>query len=154
MSTYAKNTSVSVARSRIEIEEMLQRARCRAVYTASDEGKAVVGFVLENRHVKFQLPLPSQDAFEWRVVRGYKQRATADQQYAAWEQACRQKWRALVLALKSKFVSIEEGVETVEEAFLAHVVLANKSTVHQWFRAQLERSEVNGVRLLGEGASP
>ena len=152
--TYAQGTSVPVRKSRMEIEEMLERARARAVYTGSDEGRAVVGFVLDNRHIRFEIKLPLVADYAAHLVRGYRTKRTDEHMLKAWEQACREKWRALVLALKSKFVSIEAGVENVEEAFLAHVVLANKGTVHQWFRAQLEKADLDGVRLLGEGATP
>lgn len=42
----------------------------------------------------------------------------------------RQRGRALLLVIKAKLESIESGVETFEQAFLANVVLANGETVH------------------------
>lgn len=150
---YAEGTSVSVRKSRMDIEDMLERARARASYTAQSDGRAVVGFQLEDKHIRFELALPSKDEFSIRAVRGRKTKATPDQQDASWEQACRERWRALVLALKAKFVSIEAGVESTEEAFLAHVVLANRQTVLGWFRAQMEKGGGAGVLppLLGPG---
>lgn len=155
--SYAKGTSVPVRRSRMEIEDMLERAQARATYTAMEEGRATVGFALEDKHIRFELALPGREEFATVERRGEKRRATPELQNALWEQACRERWRALVLALKAKFVSVEAGVESIEEAFLAHVVLANRQTVHGWFRAQLDKSAVQGgVALLGSGeeASP
>jgi len=50
----------------------------------------------------------------------------------AWEQACRQRWRALNLAILAKLEAVEAGITTFEEEFLAHLVLPNGKTVGQW----------------------
>ena len=55
-----------------------------------------------------------------------------DQKYARWEQACRERWRALVLCLKGKLESIESGIETFEQAFLAHTFLPSGETFGEW----------------------
>lgn len=144
--SYAAGTSVPVRKSRMEIEDMLTRHRASRTFTIQEEGLAIVGFVVDNRAVQFELALPRRDEFS-----GNKRGLTSE---ARWEQACREKWRALVLALKSKFVSIETGIETTEQAFLAHIVLPNKQTVHRWFKAQLEESyKNNGMPALMAGSS-
>lgn len=154
--TYARDTSVPVRRSRQEIEEMLENHRALRTYTGQEPGRAMVGFELADRRIQFELHLPALTEFETRVVRGRKVKASPEQQQREWEQACRQKWRALVLALKSKFVSIESGIETVEEAFLAHVVLPNRQTVGNWFKAQLQKAydTEDMPPLLGSGEGP
>jgi hypothetical protein len=47
----------------------------------------------------------------------------------AWEQACRSRWRALFLCIKAKLESIESGIETFEDAFLAHIQMPDGKTV-------------------------
>jgi len=131
--SYAKGTSVPVRKSRQEVEEMLERRRAAKTYTAVEEERAIIGFVLDNRHIRFELKLPNRE--EFRTSRA--SRKTGDER---WEQACREAWRGLVLALKAKFTSIELGIETTEQAFLAHVVLPNKQTVGEWFAAQVLRN--------------
>lgn len=47
------------------------------------------------------------------------------------DQARRQRGRALLLVIKAKLESIETGIETTEQAFLANVVLPGNATVHE-----------------------
>lgn len=155
--SYAEGTSVSVLRSREEISKMLEKAKCARSWTAQEDGRAIVGFELEDRRIEFTLTLPSKSQFATREGRRGLVQVSDDQQSKALEQACRERWRGLVLALKAKFVAIELGVETVEEAFLAHVVLSNKQTVYRWFRSQLEKSAggpMPGLLQLGSGTRP
>jgi hypothetical protein len=63
---------------------------------------------------------------------------SADSQSSAWEQAGRQKWRALVLVIKAKLEAVEAGIVTFEEEFLAHIMLPDGRTVGEWTRPQLE----------------
>lgn len=155
--TYARETSVPVRKSRMEIEDMLTKFNASRTFTAQEEGRAVVGFVIGNRAIQFELEVPRREDFTETRVRGRKVRRSQPQIEAAWEQACRVKWRALVLALKSKFVSIETGIETTEQAFLAHIVIpgpdGRRSTVHRWMSAQLSKAYEGGLPLLGTGES-
>ncbi|MEL6908489.1 MAG: hypothetical protein AAFP22_23970, partial [Planctomycetota bacterium] len=49
----------------------------------------------------------------------------------AWEQAQRQRWRALLLVVQAKLEAVECGISTFEQEFLAHIVLPNGSTVDE-----------------------
>lgn len=129
---YASETSVSVAKSRGEIEDMVRRAGGRKFGSAYEEDRAVVFFELAERRVMFELPLPRVEDFAQRTVRGRKVKASAEQQESAWEQACRTRWRALCLAIKAKLVSVESHVETFEEAFLAHLVIPTEDGVRRF----------------------
>ncbi|MFZ5440495.1 MAG: hypothetical protein ACOZQL_10830 [Myxococcota bacterium] len=184
---YATDTSVSVAKSRGEIESLLSRAGAGRFFSGAEEGRAFVGFsmrcnqkpcpscspphpstyrsacgicertgkVHETRNVMFELPLPKASAFA-RDGRGRARSATS--QHAAWEQACRSAWRALFLAIKAKLVSVESGVETFEEAFLAQLVVKDEDGRAVRFgtravKAIAESYERNGPPqlLLGSG---
>lgn len=64
----------------------------------------------------------------------------------------RSAWRCLLLAIKSKLQSVESGLETFEEAFLAHVVLSDGMTVYERTAPSIATEYVSGVaepRLLG-----
>lgn len=140
--TYAKGTEVSVLKSRIEVETLLKKNGARKVFVSFDEdnGKAVIGFAVQDRLVRFELQMPPQP-----TPPRYGKTASV----ARWEQTCRERWRALVLALKSKFVSIETGVESFEQAFLAHTVMANRKTVHEYLMS-LEHAK-EGTLFLASG---
>ena len=90
------------------------------------EGKAFIQFGMMERTIRFvlELPLRSEHA---KSDTGRPRTETAAQ--AAWEQACRQKWRALALVIKAKLESAQGGIESFETAFMAQTVMPNGSTV-------------------------
>ena len=63
-------------------------------------------------------------------------------------------WRALVLIIKAKLECIESGLSTVEEEFLASVVLPNGKTVGSYVAPALAKAYDSGQmprRLLPGG---
>ena len=123
---YAADTSVSVAKSRAEIEEMVQRAGGAKFGTMLEPKRAFVIFELAQRRVMFELPLPDRSDFaKKKDRRGWPVTVSAEKQQQAFEQACRSRWRALYLCIKAKLVSVESKVESFEEAFLAQIVVPN-----------------------------
>jgi len=132
--SYAENTSVSVAKSKAEIEDILGRYHADRILQASEDGRAVVGFELAQRRMQFTLRLPLRGDFAIREDHwGHKYKRTPEKQQEMWEQACRSQWRALFLTIKAKLVSVESGVETIEEAFLAQTIVPGvKGTFADW----------------------
>ncbi|WAJ27159.1 hypothetical protein [Antarcticirhabdus aurantiaca] len=125
---YAETTSVSVEKSEAEIKAMLRKAGATSLMSAEEPGNAVVAFEMQGRRILFRLPLPARD--DKRFANDGRQRLRpADKRAAAWEQACRSRWRGLMLCIKAKLESVESGIETFETAFLAHVMLPDGSTV-------------------------
>jgi len=138
MSTYASNTSVSVEASKAEIERTLQRYGATSFMTGWDAERAVLGFVIADRQIRFVLQLPDRNA---KVFTHHSRGArTATAALAAWEQACRQRWRALALVIKAKLEAVESGITTIEDEFLAHTVLPGGSTVGDWARTEVARA--------------
>jgi hypothetical protein len=135
---YAADTSVSVEASRAEIERTLQRYGADQFMYGWDAEQAVVQFRMQGRHVRFLLPLPAKDAREFthQPVRGNPR--TEAQAYKAWEQACRQRWRALNLVIKAKLEAVDAEISTIEDEFMAHLVLPDGQTVGQWLGPQIE----------------
>jgi hypothetical protein len=116
MTLYAADTKVPVSQSRSEIEALLERHKAKQYGTAVDYDlrTARVQFRLHDRIVRFVISLPDPKKL------GVGKRL---------EQAERQKWRALLLVIKAKLESVENSIETFEQAFLANVVLPNDRTV-------------------------
>jgi len=57
-----------------------------------------------------------------------------------WEQACRQKWRALCLAIKAKLEAVESGISHFEDEFLSQIIdPITKKTVGELIRPELEQ---------------
>lgn len=151
---YAENTSVPSDRSRAEIEKTLSRYGATGFLYGWHEEAAVVGFQMQGRQVKFMLPLPNRDSDEIRLTPTGKRR-TQSQIEPAYEQAVRQKWRALALVIKAKLEAVESGITCFEDEFLAHLVLPDGQTVGKWMQPQIEAAYENGKMppLLPYGGS-
>ncbi|MDE2019544.1 MAG: hypothetical protein KGJ13_04315, partial [Patescibacteria group bacterium] len=132
---YAENTSVSVEKSRAEIEGLLRKfwatdnaktgggkyPPMRFQYY-TDEIGAELTFTLRDKTIRITLPLPDSNAIRFKEkVNGYgrKVKIEPEKGYQLWEQECRVRWRALALSIKSTLTDIEAGIKTFEIAFLA-----------------------------------
>lgn len=147
---YAENTSVPVEKSRAEIETILQRYGADAFQYgwSNTPPQSLVQFRAQNRVIRFVLPLPDKNAEEFWSTPAKRNRRTAEQAHKAWEQACRQRWRALTLAIKAKLEAVETGIAEFEEEFLAYIVdPESQRTVGELIRPQLEGNEPKPMRL-------
>lgn len=143
MSQYAATTSVSVEASRSEIERTLTRYGAESFMYGWDQQAAIVQFVAEERRIKFVLRLPDKD--EPRFTRHSRGLRTPEAALKEWEQACRQRWRALALCIKAKLEAVESGISTFEDEFLAHTVLPDGSTAGEWLRPQVAEAYRTGA---------
>lgn len=146
---YAAETSVSVERSKAEIEATLMRYGASAFQSGWDSNKALIEFLMSKRRIRFVLPLPKRDAKEFteRKVNQSKWSTvpcTPQEQAKRWEQACRQRWRALALVVKAKLEAVQTGITTFDDEFLAHIVLPDGRTTSQWLVPQLEEACAGG----------
>ena len=153
MGKYAANTNVSSELSRIEIEKTLVRYGADNFAYAMTAGKALIGFTMHERQIKFILPLPTKE--EFRLTPTGRER-TENSQYEAWEQACRQRWRALNLVIKAKLEAVECGISVFEDEFMANIVLPGGQTVGDFMKPQIEKAYVSGgvpdmLPMLGGG---
>lgn len=136
---YAQSTEVSSDKSRSEIEKTLQRYGASAFMYGWQDSGAVVGFEMKGRSIKFMLPLPDRGSKEFTqyTCRGKLSARTEDAAAKLWEQACRQRWRALALCIKAKLEAVECGITTFEHEFLAHFLAADGRTVGDHIIPQL-----------------
>lgn len=139
---YASGTTVSTEASRAEIERTLRRYGADAFMYASEGRKAVVGFRIASRQVRFRLELPDPASRDFtQHSRGQR---TADAAEKMWEQSCRQKWRALALVIKAKLEAVTAGITTIEDEFLAHTLLPNGATVGDTIREDVALAYSSG----------
>lgn len=115
---YAEHTKVPVEKTKTEIEQTLVRYGADRFAYFTESGKAVVVFEAKDRRLRFDLPLPAGETDKDQKAR-------------------RQKWRALLLCIKAKLESVASGIESFEEAFLAHVVLNDGMTVYQHTQSRI-----------------
>ena len=141
MGKYAKDTSVSIERSKSEIERVLMKYGADEFMSATRPGEAVVQFQVQGRRIRFRLLMPALEDFRLTPVEE-NERSDA-QTHKFWEQGCRQCWRALLLTIKAKLESIESGIEEFDEAFMAQIVLPNGKTVGEALVSQIALSYEN-----------
>ena len=145
MSKYAENTSVSADKSRSEIERTLQRYGATGFMYGWEGSKAIIAFKMKNRQIRFMLEMPGRDEKQFWFTSGRNQKRSEAQAFAAWEQATRQRWRALALAVKAKLEAVEAGIATFEQEFMAHVVLPNGQTVGEVMVPQIAAAYETGT---------
>jgi hypothetical protein len=145
---FAEHTAVSSERSKAEIEETLRRYGADQFMSGWREQEAAVQFRIKDKMVRFILPLPDTADFKTRIDgRTKSPRALSPEDSSRyWEQACRQRWRALALAIKAKLEAVECGITTFEEEFLAHIVVPGMGgkTVGQLMLKRLDDAYANG----------
>ena len=145
MSKYASNTTVSMDRTIEQIRLTIERYG----YTISswvpgwdNETKTeVLMFKIEGRLLCYRFPMLEVEDF-LRTPTGRKRARSAAQK--AYDQAKRQRWRAVLLSVKSRLEEIESGITTFEQAFLGQTMLPNGQTVAQWMEPQLAEVYLNG----------
>ncbi len=118
---YAAKTRVPAERTRAEIEELVRRHGATSFASAWDDTsrRAQIEFVISNRRIRFGMQMP-------------------EEQHA---QQLRSRWRSLMLAIRAKLESVKTGIESFDEAFLAHVVMKDGRTFGEITLKQLEFAE-------------
>jgi len=134
---YAENTSVPVDRSKAEIERILQKYGADQFISGWDQNRAMIGFRMLGRQIRFIVELPDRNAKEFQFTPGRRNKRDESKAFAAWEQACRQRWRALALVIKAKLEAVETGITVFEDEFMAHIVLPDGQTVGEYMRPQI-----------------
>lgn len=144
MGKYAADTSVSSELSRLEIEKTLIRYGAGSFAYATREGAAMVAFEMQGRQIRFVLPLPDRKAREFTHTPGRGTERSPENALKEWEQACRQRWRALHLVIKAKLEAVECGISVFDEEFLAHIVLPGGQTVGEHMLPQIDQAYLRG----------
>jgi hypothetical protein len=119
---YASNTSVSPEKSQAEIQQVLRRYGAGRFGVMEDHEKAYVMFEFRGLTIQMDVALPNRTDNKYHLTPTGRTRSDT-QQIQEYEQDVRQKWRALLLAIKAKLEAVESGISTIEKEFLAFVVM-------------------------------
>jgi hypothetical protein len=124
MPKFAAQTKVSVEKSRRAVEQLLEKygaegfgyAWARRLVAGEggnrvEEEVAVVQFRMKGCQMRLEVPMPEARTKD----------ATA--------KLHRARWRAIFLVVKAKLVAVDSGISSLEEEFLANVVMKNGQTV-------------------------
>lgn len=136
MPRYAESTQVPSDRSRAEIERTLTRYGATAFAYGWQDRTASVMFEMTGRRIVFRLPLPDRASEDFTLTPTGRERSDKAAE-DAYEQAVRQRWRALALVIKAKLEAVEAGISTVEDEFLSNIALPGGKTVGEWLGPQL-----------------
>lgn len=147
MTRYAASTDVSSSRSRDEIERTLERYGADQFLYGWKDTDAVVGFRMEGRQVRFVLPLPAKtdSNFTEYLSRGSLMKRSDEAARKLYEQAVRQRWRALALVIKAKLEAVESGIAVFEDEFMANIVLPNGRLVSEEIRPAIATAYETGT---------
>lgn len=133
---YAKDTTVSVERTFEEIRSTLKRYGAIKLAMFEDESRVAIAFEMRKRQVKFILPLPKRA--DYKYTTGGRHGSAGTLNPNAYDQALRQRWRALLLCIKAKLESVEAGIEDFDQAFMSQIVLPSGKTMGEWAVPQIE----------------
>ena len=127
-------------RSCAEIEEMVMRYGAKSFAAGLEVGRAMVVFDINNRRLRFVLPLPDQTSTEFTRKKRYDKivDCAPEETIKKWEQACRQRWCALLLVIKAKLEAVESGISTFDHEFLANIVQKNGMTIGEAWLPKLQ----------------
>jgi hypothetical protein len=148
---YASDTSVSVARSKAEIEQLVLRYGAEGFSSSWRGEMARIEFMLFERWVRITLMFPDRNSEEYTLTETGRDRKP-EAAYKAWEQGCRSMWRKLLLIIKAKLEAIEAGISTMDREFMPDIVLPDKKTISDHVMSKIEQAYATGnvVGLLPE----
>jgi hypothetical protein len=158
---YALGTTVDVSRSRAEIDALLCKHGASATAILNDDEKSIaaVAFTMKGARFRIELPLPRPE--DAGPERGKEPRGWAYLDPVARErwrterltQLRRERWRALLLLIKSKLEIVRLGLFPLEHEFMANLVLPDGAVVHQVLGEAIRRGlgSSDAPRQLGSG---
>lgn len=141
---FANQTEVSADRSRGEIEKTLQRYGAAGFMYGWQDNWALIEFIYNTKKIRFLLEMPAREADEFRLTPTGRDRSDS-QAFIAWEQATRQRWRALALVIKAKLEAVASGIKTFEHEFMADIVMPDGRTVAEHAMPMIEKAYLTGT---------
>jgi vacuolar-type H+-ATPase subunit F/Vma7 len=142
MARYAERTHVPALASRLEIERLCMKYGAGQFISGISDERAVIGFTMAGRQVKFYLPMPKQP-----------ERESARRTY---EQLVRSRWRALALVIKAKLEAVASNITTFEVEFMPYTVMPDGKTVAEHVLPKIAETYKTGKMppLLGYEGGP
>lgn len=139
------NTTVSVSKSKADIDKLLDKFGVERVGIWEDKTKHVIGvqFVYKEIPIEFKL-------FVDRLIEIRKREKTRSR--VKWEdKAPRMAMRVLYHHLKSALIAVEYGIMEFEDIFLSHVCTRNGQTIGEIVIPNLPKVVNEPGRLLTDG---
>lgn len=139
---YADRTTVTADQSKAEIERTLKRYGATGFMYGWDEERAMIAFEIKGIRVRLSLPMPDPDDFRHTPSGArLRTRKSADEAYQA---EVRRRLRAMPPMVKAKLEAVESGITTLEQEFLANIVMPGGETVGQRVLPALDQARRTG----------
>ena len=124
---FAADTRVPVEKSKADIEKLARKYGAKGFSSGWQNDIARVEFLLSDRHIRLTVNTLGAP------------------------QVQRQRWRALLLLIKARFVAVDAKISTVEQAFVGDIVTPDGRTVYEAIRQPLKIAYADNkpVALLG-----
>ena len=147
---YAKGTTVDVSKSRAEIDHVLTKngASSVGILNDSDKAVAVVAFTIRGAKFRLEIPLPSMAEVD-KAAKSKQWFSWDETKRLAWKrvelaQRERERWRAVLLLIKSKLEIVRIGLSSVEREFMADLVLPSGQRAEAFFAEAIRRGLEGG----------
>jgi hypothetical protein len=116
-----------------DLHNQLTLSGADAIVIEWDMQRIVVSFRLKKISVIFRVPLPDPLDSTLRLDADGKQRPAKAIMREVQTLRSRQ-WRQLSMVIRWKLVSVASGIESVEEAFMAQLLLRSGETMSEWIK--------------------
>lgn len=125
---YARKTTVTKNATLTDLERVLDQHGATSFISGVHDGNATIAFQVHGLSVLMHIPLPkiTEQRFQQTPTGGHRHPDTIVNEHQA---AVRATWRALLLFVKAKLVGVDQGLTTIEQEFLAHILLPDGSTL-------------------------
>lgn len=150
MRTFAQDTTVSISRTRVEIDELLRAWKADAIQW-TDELKAnrcTLRFMWEHEgntyRARFTITLPSYDKLRPLAKNKQTGQVSEPKFNKLWQARGQQEHRVLLLWLKASFNAVNAGIVPVESVFLPYLENDEGRTVAELFVPTLGKLAVRG----------
>ena len=117
---YAEKTKVSPEQSQGEIKRTLLRYGAKRFGIMEEPERGFVLFDYNGLRIQMTVEFPNRSEFSKTDTGKTRIDSSIETQY---NQAIKQRWRALLLAIKAKLEAIECGISTIEQEFLAFMIM-------------------------------
>ncbi len=117
---YAEDTTVSVAQSQAQVQELLEKNGVERIGVIRNLGQAELWFEFNNRNYLLRMPIPASA----KNIEQERKRA----------------WRCLLLLIKAKFEAINSNISTIEHEFFANTVMPDGQCLIDSAAVQIDKA--------------
>ena len=146
--SYASNTTVSVSRSREELQFILEKFGADQFGYSSDRSAnmAKIGFRYKGAHFVFTLPLANVSDKAVRFTASGKLRRPSELENLVAREN-RRRWRSLTLTVKAMLIGVEDGIFNFAQVFMPYMVWGDGRTTWEALLPEAERACRSGTAM-------